>query len=271
MRMDPLASYSLITLAIVRFLSAAVFYDFYLRSHKKKRLLLLTLGFLVLGVSPMAWYVSLLVTAQPMTDLLFVLSGVFASVGTLFVLTNLISYFYQVNLNYFLLGTSLLVLVPLFFLLLGFLELSQIFTISSQYLCIFAVAGLYLLHHRFVRDVGGNVIYLFYVLILVASVQLIGFFQEGILTEYLRILTIILSFVIVLIFFSLENSLLQHEKNLLKDKYSHNLSNLLQIVIGVIQVTEQSAKLTKDEKKHLQLALDKLGDAGDVINLIREV
>lgn len=92
---------SQITLALIRFVGVILFIDFYLR-HREKRLFILSLGWLLLTLSPIGrlFSESVFLNSEPSTVIHFVLvsvTGLLAVVGISIVVFTALSYFTTIN------------------------------------------------------------------------------------------------------------------------------------------------------------------------------
>lgn len=90
--------------------------------------------------------------------------------------------------------------------------------------------------------------------------------ESEILTLFNYSLTILLSVMIMIFLIHLEHNVSVYNKNLLKDKYSHNLAQILQLIVGNIDLY----KLNKQETQ-IEAAFDAAFDGGKLLERIREL
>jgi hypothetical protein len=84
-------------------------------------------------------------------------------------------------------------------------------------------------------------------------------------------LAILMTVLILALFIYIERGITADDKFQLKDKYSHNLGNLLQIMLASVSLIEAD-QLTPDEKdENLSLIQSKFQEASDLLNEIRQL
>ena len=84
--------------------------------------------------------------------------------------------------------------------------------------------------------------------------------------------TISLSILLIVLLIHLEYNIAGKNKHVLKDKYSHDLGNILQAIHTSIDIFQTNNELTKEESSELsQLLKNKLNDAKTLIKEIRKL
>ena len=83
--------------------------------------------------------------------------------------------------------------------------------------------------------------------------------------------TIIGTILTVILYVHLEYTTSTRQKNDLKDKYSHNLGNIMQIITSATDVSEMHYKQEKDILPNLQLIKEKTEEAAKLIKQIRKL
>jgi hypothetical protein len=84
-------------------------------------------------------------------------------------------------------------------------------------------------------------------------------------------LAIFLTVIILILFIYIERGIIADDKFQLKDKYSHNLGNLLQILLSAISLTELDQLSTNEKTENMALIQSKIKEASDLLNEIRQL
>jgi signal transduction histidine kinase len=76
---------------------------------------------------------------------------------------------------------------------------------------------------------------------------------------------------IIVIFIHLEYSINLRQKNQLKDNYSHDLGNIIQIINGAIFILESQSNLNEKNKANLEIVQKNSNKASELIKMIRNL
>jgi hypothetical protein len=83
--------------------------------------------------------------------------------------------------------------------------------------------------------------------------------------------TISSSILFIILLVHLEYTLSTHQKRDLKDKFSHNLGNIVQVIIAASELIEKNTNLKEQEKINLDLIQTKSRESAKLIKEIREL
>jgi hypothetical protein len=84
-------------------------------------------------------------------------------------------------------------------------------------------------------------------------------------------LTIFLTVILLLLFIYIERGISANDNFQLKDKYSHNLGNLLQIILSASSLTELDQLSPNEKAENMALIQTKFQEASDLLNEIRQL
>jgi hypothetical protein len=237
-------------------------------------------GWFLWIISAIFPFISEITENQLISESLLILYSILILTGLLFIIYAVISYFQQIS-NIGIIGSSLFIILISFslFFLFG-LDFASNFTFILFFILAIIVLIRRLGEWRNMRNVLGESLKWFYCsvgfgslyLIYVLLTTLLGysfslyfsdnlpatiihfFFAIGI-TIFLAVLTI-----------HLEHSLSNNLKFQLKDRYSHDLGNIMQIILNTIETF-----LPSDDPQSVQLIKKKCTEAGNLITEIREL
>ena len=78
-------------------------------------------------------------------------------------------------------------------------------------------------------------------------------------------------FLFVVFFIHFEYTISNEQQNQLKDKYSHNLGNIMQVIYSSAELFKRHFKLENSDKDKLDLIETKCKEAAKLINEIRNI
>jgi hypothetical protein len=84
-------------------------------------------------------------------------------------------------------------------------------------------------------------------------------------------LSILVTVLILMLFIYLERGITADEKFQLKDRYSHNVGNLLQIVLTAVSLIEKDQLPLDEKEENIALIQSKSQEVSDLLNEIREL
>jgi len=283
--MNDLLFFSLLVLTLIRILGFAVSFQFFFemkqtKKNKQTKLGMITLGWLSWSISGIIRILANLEENQLLSENLFLLDYILLSLGSFYICLGVISYFRSIQKNNTIVLNIALVVIPIIVYILIGLESSIIFAnicIIGSYTSVFAIG---FIERKNLRSYIGNsiiwfyctlivvIIYLFDLIYLASKNALFNLYQEDILSVLVYYLFGIgITLIVFLLLMHLEHSLSTMDKNELKDIYSHNLGNLVQIIYSNIEMHETSC----EELVNVELIKQRCKDAGDLINEIRRL
>ncbi|MBN1215561.1 MAG: hypothetical protein JXA99_08955 [Candidatus Lokiarchaeota archaeon] len=283
--MHELVFFSIIILIIIRLIGVIVSIEFYYESKSK------TYVYFFFGwnswVISLVFYIFIGIELSPdLVDFFLLINYISGPIAMLFILTGLASYYLEIK-HYMVLGTLLsLLLFPLiiFFTLgLNFVYyINRILTFSS-YLNFFLLP--IFKFKDFKKKIGKSIRWYF-----LSCISIIYYIPLSIILSIIdesyglysseKIDIIILSYIpiilttILLIAFMIhvEYNISFGQKRDLKDMYSHDLGNILQIIESSYHLIKENEKLDDEKKIEIRNIIEKnFKNAGDLLKEIRDL
>ncbi len=282
--MNTLAFYSLILLTIIRLIGLGISLDLFY-SIKKKRFLTIVAGWamwVITGVLPIIYdYYAI------QDDFFLVLNASLAGEGVLLIFLGIFAYFHRLS-GKIVFGFSVIYLIIPFILnsSLGpdFALTTAILLHLFTYIVIFIGVTKTSQKMKVVFSKGVIFFYLTIGSVILTIGAIVGmniFVEDYAYGLYFTIndmaviinysLAILMTVLILVLFIYIERGITADDKFQLKDKYSHNIGNLLQIMLAGVSLIEAD-QLTPDEKdENIALIQSKCQEASDLLNEIREL
>jgi hypothetical protein len=269
----------LLILAFFRFLGGILFLDFYLR-YKEKRFLVITSAFTLFALTPaiqfflptMDTLLDVISVNQKTLELVFILSEILTSIAVLgFVLVTM-SYVIDLNQKLAVVTIFAIVLIPILIFLLGFFELA-FFTLQIIAFVLLAslVPTVFKKWTYFQKFTQNTPVFILVALIISLSNLTFTFFDSDIMI-WLEIVTrMAISFIIPFVLINLEYNLIGAQKFQLKDKYSHDLAQILQIITGEHYLISSEVSDKNGLQENIKKIDSSLDDIAALITLIREL
>jgi len=281
--MNILVFYSLLLLLFVKLIGLGVCINYYYDTRKKPFI------YFILG-----WMISALATVFPLfsenagnsflMEVFLVINALLISIGMIFILKGLFSYFIQVKYNYFTIMILILIIGSvLIFILIGY-ETVIIFSVLTINLILITAFITPLFKFKIFKQYVGKSIRWYYIMsgIIISYIPVsyyiyiqgysYGFYSAENPT------VIILNYGLGIVYHILMINLLIHleygitfsQKYHMKDKYSHNLGNIMQAISGAAFLIND--KLDENQVLELkELIQSKTKEASNLIDEIREL
>ncbi|PWI48145.1 hypothetical protein CEE45_08245 [Candidatus Heimdallarchaeota archaeon B3_Heim] len=265
--------FMLLVLALIRFIGGIIFLDFFL-NHRNRRFILITIAFVLFSLTP------LLQVFLPSIDELKEISlsdlspniFLFAETLTLIAvcLFAVVAFNYVMKINERLVIGLLFIIVAIpstfsFFLsfeLMFYLIQAIIFTL------ILSMVPLVIKKWEVFKRIANNApIFMAITLVIALSNTLLTFLENDIAILLELLTRISLSFVLPFVFVNLEYNIVAIQKFQLKDKYSHDLGQLLQMVSGFAYLIESGQDISNNSEKMNQI----MKEVNELLELIREL
>jgi hypothetical protein len=276
--------FSQVALIFVRLIGLGVAID-YLINIKRKRFQAQVAGWSIWTLASFSQLLTQFVTDTTIIEVLDFLFAISTLLGSFLLSISVIVYFRHVSVKPIFLVTMVLIIVP--FLLYYFLgvNLAVNLTVSFSFIII---GGLFVIgmieKKNFQQEVGESVKW-FYVLIWTGALLMIiyiGFSLTGInLAAYsseiesevaiivVNSFALALMVLILVLLIHMENSRSSLYNYKLKDKYSHNLGNLVQVMVSAIHIIEQGGVQKSERERIVDLLNQKSQEVSDLIHEIR--
>ena len=264
-------------------IAVLVAYDIYSKS-KSNRHKILILGWIFILLSsflPLGLSYS---TGEQVNNLIVFFTSFFASIGAFLILISVLTYFIRINTKHIILYLSSLTLIAFSMLIFGGFELSILGLGLFQSLALFTLPIFIFFNWKRVRTILANsygiltviITYLLFNIFSTIYLQINGaVFPIYYETNELFIIiastnTILLIVTLMLLFITIENGINLEEKYKLKDKYSHDIGNILQVIMGAGGLIEDINTISDDRIKMARLINEKAKIAGELLSEIRQ-
>ncbi|MFX0092673.1 MAG: hypothetical protein ACFFBD_13000 [Candidatus Hodarchaeota archaeon] len=277
--MAPPTIYLYFALTLLRIICLVVFIDFYFKL-KHQRFKILIFGWFIYILSPICAILSFIPPEGALAQLLYLFYGILASVGAFYIMLGFVMYFRNIHfIVYSSVGLALLI-VPIVLSFFFPQEIAMGFALFAQFLVIVVAMFFVVKHRKLIKTAAGNSYYWVVAIVLVASLNVLAyaiffvertFYQTNELFPYGLGFTIGTSAVITLFFLNFEHNVSLKAKELLKDKYSHNLANILQNVLGNIDLALTSQLSDEEVQTSLNEAKENSIKAKNLIFQIRNL
>jgi len=281
--MNDLAFYSLLLFIIIRAIGLAISIDYYYTT-KKNIYIYYSIGWFFLIVAAISPIISELFYDSFLSELFLVMNGTSASLGIAFIAMGTLLTFVQVPFKPFFILIVALTIIPIIFLTSGFFKIALNFAIVSINL-LYIIAFVLPIYRvrKFKEHIGKSIVWYygvtinFFFYIPVSIFIILQGYSYGLYDVYNPFLVILnyifpLTTTIVLIVFlvHLEYGISNNKKFQLKDKYSHEIGNILQILQSSIDILTQEKDNVKSELMEVNdLVKTKCKEASTLINEIR--
>jgi len=286
MKMNLLSFYNLILLTIIRIIGLGLSIEF-LINLRKKRFIAPVAGWSCWVIAGLLPIIADNLTIGVISEILLLLNAILSAEGLMLIFMGVLSYFRFVP-------GKIMFLVTLFYLifpLAAYGLFGETLALSSAVAMIFVsyvVISLMIIFKRkeINRTIGGGAKWVYLALISVICYLILSFilmfsvedFSYGLYysTNIPAIISnytvgILLTILIIVLFIHLERGIAYRDKDQLKDKYSHNIGNILQIIISAASIIEMRGTLDESEKPNIYLIQEKCNEAGELIKEIRDL
>ena len=281
--------FSITILTIIRLIGLGVGIDFFLGT-RKARFQVQIAAWLISTLAGICHLFSFLLDSVDylwLKEIFFLLFGVFTSVGVFLLAISIMVYFKATTRKIVVLICCGLASLPIILFFIFDLDLAVNFSLYSAYLI---VAGIYMLgvieKTAFKQEVGSSIKW-FYAILIVGVVQVLvflflatqgstlGAYDTHTVNNLLLFINNTMSISILaltaVLLIHLETSRSERYNFRLKDKYSHDLGNLIQVIVSGMQLVETKKILDSDKKETLLLINQKCEESAKLIQEIRDL
>ena len=264
--MDELVYYFMVTMVITRLIGVITFTDFYYKTGRKSFLFLM-LGWFFYSLAPLCNILS----DNNSEKWLYSFYGYFAALGSLIIVFAGIKYFTYLNFKTIAISLFLVTFIPLivYFVTSSYGAVS--FTgVNLQFIFLIIALSLALKKHSLFKTTAGNSFYWFVAIISISFINAAGyiFYNSDDTIDYSYLLTNVISILMIIFFIHLEHNISVKKSAILKDHYSHDLGNIVQIILGQVEVISIYDENPSDG---MQVIKDKCYEAAEHIKNIRKL
>jgi len=284
--MEDMVFFSLVLLTFIRIIGLCVSIEFFLNT-RKQRFLVFILGWFAWATAAVFPLIADNIVNSLLSESLLVLNGIAASSGLLLVGAGIIAYFRRVPANVIVLLNFFLITMPVSVFVIAGADTAVFF--SSVTLFIIFI-GVYIFVLTGNRDFSKNpreglniprnfrialLFGLFFVVIFALIVTggiSYGMYQAdnkvSIMMNYFFGIGITILLIVLMVHF--EHNISYKQKYQLIDKYSHNLGNIVQVIMSGASLAGMNDGLNEKQQLKLDLIQDKCKEASDLIKEIRK-
>ena len=275
-----------LALAFIRIIGFGVGLDFLL-ARKKKRFTGQVAGWSIWTFASVFQIFAQMETNSAFSNLFDFLFAVCTLIGSFLIAVSIIVYFRPVTVQYVFLFTVFLVLLPIVLYFFFGIETVVNFCIILSFIL---VGGLYtvgILESKNFKQQVGQSIKWFYVIIGTATLQffLYGYLllegvnlglssvelENEVLVGVNNSFSIAILVLTVVLLIHLENTRSNLYNFQLKDKYSHDLGNILQVMVSAIHFIEEKGVPAEEKEKIMDLLNQKSQEVSELIQEIRNL
>jgi len=282
--MNDLVLLSLIIFIFVRVIGLGISIDF-LKGTKAEKFKFLTLGWLFWILGVLTPIFSNLVEIIYLKEVLLVLNAFLAALGTIFILWGFFKYFMTVSFKkmvsliiIFIISTVLFFLITDYTVTITFCALFMNLILIST----FVIPPIKI--KSFKKFMGRSIIWyyasililsLFFPVSIIINLQGYGYglynADDPVLIMFNYIPVIMSTIVIIILLVHLEYTTSSRKQLDLKDNYSHDLGNILQVISSAFELIEMKGRSESETSELGELLKDKLNEAAKQIRDIREL
>ncbi len=282
--MHVIALFGILLLISLRVVGLIISIEF-LRDLKESKFKILIVGWFIWVIAGFSALHLGIFENSFLTDFFLLINGITTSIALLFVMMGLFSYFRELSPKILTIFSITSVSVPLIAFLLGFYSIA--FNITSLFLfIIIAFYGIVPLKDRKIFKNKISIKSYYWYLFVIISFYSVTFsymifvfqgYSFGFYSDEFSIPMFVNYFLgnvstITLIIYSihLEYDISKIQKFKLRDKYSHDLGNLIQVIYSATELATGNDDLNKEKAGNLNLIQKKCEEAAKIIKDIRK-
>jgi len=283
--MHVIAIFGILLLISLRVVGLIIAIEF-LRDLRESKFKILIIGWFIWIIAGCSALISGVFENQLLVDIFLIINGISTSLALLFVMMGLFSYFRELPQKTLIILSIIFISLPLSAFLLGFYSIA--FNITSLFLfLIIAFYGIIPLKEKQIfKDRISIKSYYWYIAVLltfylVTLSYIIFVFQGysfGFYSDEYSIpmfvnyfLGNISTFILLIYSIHLEYDFSKIHKLKLKDKYSHDLGNIIQVIYSATNLTSVNDDLDKEKVENLNLIQKKCEEAAKLIKDIKKI
>lgn len=284
--MNALVFYNLLIYFVVRIIGFGIAVDFYYNT-KQTRFKLAVIGWGFWVIASISSIYSGFFIDQGIIELLLFLNTLFVALGTILYIWVIFSYFLEVPKKLFLFILMFLTILLSIIFFTGNYRLAVNLARSLISIILFSIYIVPVLKWKKFKETMGTALKWYYVFLINMGLYIpisiyitylrsgyYGLYQSNdtflILLNYIPSISFLIILIILLI--HVEYNFSNNQRFELKDKYSHNLGNILQFITGYMDILSQNDKSDVKESSELkELFKLKCKEASGLLREIREL
>lgn len=282
--MHIIAQFGIIILIFLRIVGLVIAIEFFydLKESKFKILIIGWFFWILAGCS--AIFLNI-VENQILFDIFRLINGITTTISLLFVMMGLYTYFRDMSRKALVILSTTFTSIPIITFLLGYFSIAFNLTSPFIFLIIVVYSVVSLKERKNFKNNISSKSYYWYVTVLISFYiyflsfvifllqgYSFGFYSDDfsipMLVNYL--LGIISTITLIIYSIHLEYDISKIQKFKLRDKYSHDLGNLIQVIYSATNLTNVDEVLNKEKVENLNLIQEKCEEAAKLIKDIRK-
>ncbi|NVM16892.1 MAG: hypothetical protein HWN80_04200 [Candidatus Lokiarchaeota archaeon] len=282
--MHVIVLFGILLLIFLRIIGLIISIEF-LRELKDLKFKILIIGWSVWIIAGFSALLIGIFETEPLREVFLLINNMTTSIAILYVLMGLYSYFQAISRKIIAIFSVLSILIPLVAFLMRIY--SNIFNFSSGILFIIVFIYSFLPLRKtevFKKELSIKSFYWYlifvftvYAFIIFYVIYLLQGYSFGFYSDEFNIpmfinyfLGIITNIVILIYSIHLEYDISKIQKNNLRDKYSHDLGNLVQVIYSAAILTNVDEDLNKEKTENSELIQKKCEEAAKLIKDIKK-
>ena len=282
--MHELIFFSMFLLVLIRLIGVIVSVNFFYES-KSNTYIYFTIGWCLWVIAGIVALLSGISNNQTIENLFLLINYILGPLAIFFLGSGLSSYYIEISSKKIMLISVVLMSFPLIInFTLGIVPVGLYARISQFFGIIIVFSLPFLRYNSFKKRIGKSIkwyyltcfsIILYIPLAILSMMTSIysGSFQSQDITIIVGAYTsiIIMTILVIIFIIHLEYSITSKQGYQLKDKYSHNLGNIMQVIYSSADLFKSIVHLDSNEKDKLDLIEKKCKEASKLINEIRNI
>ncbi|MFW9865266.1 MAG: hypothetical protein ACFFEN_04135 [Candidatus Thorarchaeota archaeon] len=282
--MDDIILLCLVFFLFVRIIGFLVAIDFF-HDTKDSKFIIIILGWIFWIIATIFPILINFIKATHLNESFLVLNVMFAVMGTLFYMWGFLTYYLSLPFKMLILLLAFIITMPLVLsFLINYTVAVQFTAFILNFILITAYVIPPIVKKKFIKFMGKSIRwYLATIILFVSFFPLSGlaFFSgysyglyeaENVLLIIIYYAPIVISTILIIIMLvHLEYTMSSRKNFELKDKFSHELGNIMQVINSSADLLKVRANLNEDEKSDLKLIDVKCQEASKLIKEIRDI
>jgi len=282
--MHVIVLFGILLLIFLRIIGLIISFEF-LRDLKESKFKILIIGWSVWIIAGLSALLIGIFETEPIVEVFHLINNITTSIAILYVLMGLYSYFQAISRKIIVIFTFLSILVPLVAFLMRMFSDVLNFSSGILFIVVFIYSFLPLRKMEvFKKELSIKSFYWYLIFVFIIYVFIVfyvifllqgytfGFYSDEFsIPMFINYFVGILSNFVMLIYsIHLEYDISKVQKYNLRDKYSHDLGNLVQVIYSAATLTNVDEDLNKEKTENLELIQKKCEEAAKLIKDIKK-
>ena len=282
--MHELVFYSLMIYLGIRIIGLGVSIDFYFNT-KALKFKILSIGWAIWVITTLFPLFAEFISDPNLSNQLLVINALLATLGALFVIDGFLRNFLDLPFKYLAISSAWMIIVPIFLsLTLGY-KTAINFSVLALIILQITVYSIPIIKIKIFKNSMGKSVRWFYAvcisyfsalpILLLISMQGYGYGlydSNDVVLIILNYFPPMVSFILfIILIVHLEYNINSIQKDELIDKYSHDLGNILQVILSASSLTNIDGNLSQDAALKIELVKEKCNGASKLLKEIRKL